>query len=85
LAKNDQKDERKNMTIIPPQRISPEKAPEPLAVNSREASKMLGISERTLYKLAKAGKIKCKKIGWRSLYVVASIKSFLEAPNENQN
>ena len=73
------------MFIIPTQGRLPEKEPEPLAVNSRAAARMLGISERTLYKLAKEGMVVCQKVGWRSLYSVASLKAFLETPTENQN
>lgn len=70
------------MITIRPRAVETKLEAEVLAVNSREASKMLGVSERTLFKLAKEGKIVCKKIGWRSLYPVASLKAFLEKPDE---
>lgn len=55
---------------------------EPLAVDTTEAARLLGVSERTVLKLAKAGKISCKKVGWRSLYSVVSLKAFLESPDD---
>ena len=55
------------MVITFPRNDASVPQPEPLAVNSREAAKLLGVSERTLQKLAKEGKIVCKKVGWRSL------------------
>ena len=58
-----------------------EKPVEALAVNGKDAAKMLGVSERTVFNLVQAGKIVRKKIGWRSLYPVASIKAFLETPD----
>ena len=63
---------------ISPKNETPEKQIEPLAVDSRTAARMLSISERTLFKLTKEGKIACRKVGWRSLYPVASLKAFLE-------
>jgi len=68
------------MFVINPKPEAPEQPVEPLAVNSRVAAKMLGISERTLFKLTKEGKIHHKKIGWRTLIPVASLKAFLEIP-----
>ena len=68
------------MIVIHPKTEAQEKQVEPLAVNSRDAARMLGISERTLYKLTKDEKIICRKLGWRSLYPVASLKAFLGSP-----
>ena len=70
------------MIILPPKKDEPEQSVEILAVSSRGAAKMLGVSERTIFNLAKEGKIACKKIGWRSLYPVASLKAFLETPDD---
>jgi hypothetical protein len=53
-----------------------------LAVSSKDAATMLGVSERTVFNLAREGKITCKKVGWRSLYPVASIRTFLESPDK---
>jgi len=66
---------------ITPKPETAERQIEPLAVNSRDAAKILSISERTLFKLTKEGKIACRKIGWRSLYPVAALKAFLETPD----
>jgi len=70
------------MIVINPKMETPEKQVEPLAVDSRTAAKMLGISERTLFKLTKEGRIYRKKVGWRSLYPVSSLKAFLESPDK---
>lgn len=72
------------MILLPPtQKTEAEKQVEALAVNSKDAARMLGVSERTIFNLAKDGKIACKKVGWRSLYPVASIRAFLESPDDN--
>ena len=73
------------MITICPQKEMPEKQIEPLAVNSRDAAKMLGVSERTIFNLAKQGRIVCRKIGWRSLYPVSSLKAFLESPEAEES
>lgn len=70
------------MIVLPPRKEEPEKQIEPLAVNSQDAAKMLGVSERTIFNLARDKKITCKKVGWRCLYPVASLKAFLESPND---
>ena len=68
------------ITVVPRRDVS--ERIEPLAVNSKDAATMLGVSERTVFNLASEGKIVCKKLGWRSLYTVASIKAFLETPDD---
>lgn len=55
---------------------------EALAVSTTEAARLLGVSERTVSKLAKEKKIACKKVGWRSLYSIASLRAYLESPDE---
>ena len=67
------------INIVP--KTNTEQTVEVLAVDSKAAGKMLGVSTRTVHNLAKAGKIICRKVGWRNLYVVASIKRFLETEN----
>ena len=64
------------ITISP--KSNSENVVEPLAVDTKSAAKLLGVSERTIVSLAKKGQIVKKKIGWRSLYTMASIKLFLE-------
>jgi len=54
---------------------------QPLAVDTKTAAKMLGVSDRTIDSLAKRGLLVKKKIGWRSLYPDASLKAFLETPD----
>lgn len=67
------------MIVLPPKKNTPEKQVELLAVNSKDAATMLAVSERTIFNLAKAKRISCKKIGWRSVFSVASLKAFLES------
>lgn len=71
------------ITIVP--KTTTEQPVEILAVDSATAGKMLGVSTRTVRNLAKAGKIVCRKCGWRNLYVVESLKKFLEDDNTNAN
>ena len=70
------------MIVLPPKKDTPKSQVEPLAVSSKDAAKMLGVSERTVFNLAQAGKIACKKVGWRSLYPISSLKAFLETPDD---
>ena len=50
---------------------------EPLAVRPRVAAKKLGISESTLDRLRKAGRIPFVKLGNATLYRVESLEAFL--------
>jgi len=52
-------------------------AGEPLALRSRDAAKKLGISESTLDRLRKAGRIPFVKLENAILYRVASLDQFL--------
>jgi len=65
------------------QQTNTENAIEPLAVDTKVAARLLGVSERTVVSLAKKGSIIKKKIGWRSLYTMASIKHFLETESND--
>ena len=72
------------ITIIP--KSKDEKPIEPLAVDTKTAARLLGVCERTVASLAKRGLIKRKKTGWRSQYLVSSIKHYLETPdNESKD
>ena len=51
---------------------------ERLALKPKEAADMLGISERTLWSLREAGKIKAKKIGRAVRYAKSELIRFLE-------
>ena len=70
--------------VIHPKKETPEQQIEPLAVNGKQAAQLLGVSERTIFNLARDGKIACKKVGWRSLYSVAVLKAFLEMPDKEE-
>lgn len=49
------------------------------AVNLKEAARMLGVSERTLYTWSKCGKIRARRVGRKVLFPVAEIRRFLDA------
>lgn len=67
------------MITVSVKKESPVEKAEPLAVNTSEAARLLGVSERTVHNLVKRGKIVCKKVGWRSIFPIASLKAFLES------
>ena len=53
-------------------------SPDPLAVRSREAARLLSISERTLWSLtAPRGPIPVVRLGGAVLYVVESLRRYL--------
>ena len=64
------------ITVTKP--IHVEKEVEKLAVDTRTAAQMLSVSTRTVTSLAEKGLIKRIKVGWRNLFVVSSIKNYLE-------
>ena len=49
----------------------------PLAVSIEEAARMLGISRTLLYDEIKAGRIKTKKIGSRTIIEVEELRRYL--------
>ena len=58
--------------------LKPEKSPvEPLAVNSVQACRLLGVSSTTLTKWTREGKIPHRRIGRRILYSVDALKAFV--------
>ena len=52
--------------------------PSPLAVSTREAAAMLGVSERTLREASKRGEIQRCRIGSRVVFPIAAINSLLQ-------
>lgn len=60
-----------------PGQFSPEK--QPLLVNSREASRLLQISERTLWTLTKAGEIPSVRLGRSVRYSVDALRRWIDA------
>jgi excisionase family DNA binding protein len=50
----------------------------PIAVDVREAGRLLGLSERTLWRLIKLNKIKAHRIGSRVRVDRASVIAFFE-------
>ena len=49
----------------------------PLAVNLRQAARLLGISPRKLHDLAVGGHVPTIRVGTRRLYVVTDLQSWL--------
>jgi excisionase family DNA binding protein len=49
----------------------------PLALRAKDAARALGIGERQLWSLTKAGKIPCVRIGRSVVYHVASLDEWL--------
>lgn len=60
----------------------PLQAPAPLLVTSREAARMLSVSERTLWSLSARGELKAIKLGRAKRYSVAELVAFIERKAE---
>jgi excisionase family DNA binding protein len=56
---------------------TPPATPAPLALRPREAARALGLSERTLWSLTKAGAIPCVHVGRMVLYPVDALRNWL--------
>jgi hypothetical protein len=58
---------------------------EHIGVSAAKAAAMIGVCERTIWKLAKAGAIRSVRIGTRCIFSVQSIREFVDgkAPTEN--
>lgn len=56
-----------------------------LAVNTTEAARMLGVSERTLWKWTKEKRIPSVKIERRVLYSVEALRRFVGGVETNDN
>ena len=65
---------RSAFKVRPPKAAPPV---EPLAVNTLQASKMLGVTARTLYNWTRDGKIPHSRVGRRVLYSVAALKAII--------
>lgn len=52
-------------------------SPDPIALRPREAARLLGISERTLWQLTHDRRIPCAKIGRIRLYSRAALERWL--------
>lgn len=61
----------------------------PLAIQSREAARVIGVSERTLWTLTNTGRIRCIRVGVgpkaRKLYPVAELHRFLAEQPQTTN
>lgn len=51
---------------------------EPLALRAKDAARALGIGERQLWSLTKAGKIPCVRIGRTTTYPVDALRDWLK-------
>ena len=49
-----------------------------LLVSSKEAARLLSISERTLWSLTDSGRLPCVKIGKAKRYSIPAIEKFIE-------
>ena len=49
---------------------------EPLLLNRAEAAKILGISSRFLFTLAKRGEVRFRKLGRRRMFFVEELRRF---------
>jgi len=57
----------------------------PMSVSRRDAARMLGVSEGTLWNHSQPrGPIPCSRIGGRVLYVVDLLRRFLEEQAQRQ-
>jgi excisionase family DNA binding protein len=65
------------MTIIPIQQSN--QTPERIGVNLQKAAAMLDISDRTLWRLAKEGKVPHKRLGKRLIFSVDELRKFISA------
>jgi len=54
----------------------PSEKVEPLLISAKQASVMLGISQRHLYTLTKRGELKAKRIGSRVMYRKVDLERF---------
>lgn len=54
----------------------------PLALRPREAARALGISESSLERLRRAGKVQSAKLGNARIYLRADLQACLEAARE---
>jgi excisionase family DNA binding protein len=50
---------------------------EPLAVTAKDAARMLGISERSLFELKATGKLPFVRVGCKINYAVEDLKAYL--------
>ena len=50
----------------------------PLALQSRDAARALGITERLLTSLSESGQLRCVRLGKVTLYPVSCLRAWLE-------
>lgn len=57
----------------------------PVLITGKEAARLLGCCERTLWKMREAGKIRCVKIGVAIRYTRTEIDRFIESQSTPLN
>lgn len=55
---------------------------EPIAVNARQAAKLLGLCDRTVLRLAKDGKIPSVKVGTRVIFSIQALREWAAKPQQ---
>jgi excisionase family DNA binding protein len=61
------------------QRHTPHTGPTPLLVSPREAAGMLGVCEKTIYNLTKAGLLPAVRIGRAVRYSVETLRQWIKS------
>lgn len=59
--------------------------PEPLLVNARDAGKMLGVCERTIYNLVERGELSIVHIGRATRFAVADLRAWVQKASEKKS
>ena len=67
---------------IPRRPAVTDRSSEPLAVSVKEAARLLGVCQRTVWQAAKRGEIQSRKIGSRVVFPLASIHRFLHGKED---
>jgi len=65
------------MIQVNPQKTSSVQLQEPIAVNSKEAARLLSISPRTLFQMTKDKKIPATRVGRKWIYSVEELRRFV--------
>ena len=68
-----------DMRIAIPSKEEPEI--ERIGVSAAVAARMLGVSERTVWKLSKNGVVRTSKIGKRTIFSVQSLRELVDGTN----
>lgn len=64
--------------VIEPKTMPSKPVVQPLLISTKEVAELLNVSEKTVYNLTRSGKLKCRKIERRTLYLREDIYKFIE-------